>query len=171
MMKPIETQQRFLEKGLCLAIAMCMVLAGCATTPTPIGVPPVPTISASPRYGDAFTLRGGQEVRFTVTPPTAPAAELLVRFVEVVSDERCPARVTCAWANPPVIVLEAAFAGQPPKRYTIKGNYNINRVQFGGVAIEFIDLNPVPQQPEEFAKVKPLSTYTVTLRVSGARVE
>ncbi|MEO6060632.1 MAG: hypothetical protein ABIQ99_01685 [Thermoflexales bacterium] len=39
------------------------------------------------------------------------------------------------------------FAGRPPQRFTFKGNYNINRVQFDGLAIEFIDLNPYPQQP------------------------
>lgn len=154
-----------------LALAAGLLLASCAVTPGPIGVPPAPTPSATPRYGEAFTLRGGQEVRFIASPPTMPAAELLVRFAEVVSDERCPARVTCAWANPPVIVLEAGFAGRPPRRFTIKGNYNINRVQFDGLAIEFIDLNPYPQQPDEFAKVKPLSTYVVTLRATGARVE
>ena len=156
---------------LVFVFAACLLLAGCAATPTPIGVPPAPTPSATPRYGEAFTLRGGQEVRFLASPPTAPAGELLVRFVEVLSDERCPAQVACAWAKPPVIALEAGFAGRPPRRYTIAYAYNVNRVQFDGLAIEFIDLNPYPQQPDEFARVKPLATYIVTLRVTGARVE
>ncbi len=111
---------------IALALVACLLLASCAVTLTPISVPPAPTPSATPRYGEAFTLRGGQEVRFTASPP---------------------------------------------QRYTIKGNYNVNRVQFDGLAIEFIDLNPYPQQPDEFAKVKPLSTYVVTLRATGARVE
>ena len=87
------------------------------------------------------------------------------------SAQRCAVRVTGPWAPPPDIVPEAGFAGHTLRLYTIKGNYNINRVQFDGLAIEFIDLNPYPQQPDEFAKVKTLSTYVVTLRATGARVE
>ena len=115
--------------------------------------------------GNRVQIKGGQTVRVAA----AGQPEFSLRFVSVVSDERCPARVKCAWANPPVISLEASAPGQATQTLTIteNGPEGPKQGQYLGVTVDYADLIPVPQEIAEFSKLKPLDVYTVTLIIGG----
>lgn len=90
-----------------------------------------------------------------------------LRLVAIVSDERCPARVTCAWANPPVITLEASAPGQTTQSFELSPDIRrkTRLATYLGASIEYVDLLPVPQDSSEFAKRKPLRAYTAVVKI------
>jgi hypothetical protein len=108
-------------------------------------------------------IKGGETAKVTT-----PGGAFVLRFVAVVSDERCPARVTCVWANPPVLALEASAPGQPALAFEVRsgGPGGARRGRYLGASIEYADLLPRPQEPGEFAKLKPLGAYTAALRIT-----
>ena len=97
-----------------------------------------------------------------VSAPGAPAIEL--RLARVVKDERCPARVLCAWAGPSVIEVEARSAGAGA-RLTLSSKGG-TAATFEGWRIALQYLDPQPLEPDEFEKLKPLEAYTARLSVS-----
>lgn len=111
------------------------------------------------------SIKGGEKVRVAVSGKP----DFFLRFAAVVSDERCPARVKCAWANPPVVAIEASAQGKPAQSFEISpgGPGGVRRGNYLGVMIEYVDLTPAPQEPGEFAKVRPLAIYTVVLKIGG----
>ena len=110
----------------------------------------------------AVEIKGG-ESRLVETR----GSQIHLRFVSVVSDERCPALVTCSWANPPVIIVNATMAGNEPKDFQIAagGPKGVLQGSYSGNVIQFLDLSPMPQQPSDFSKVGPLENYTVRLNI------
>ena len=97
------------------------------------------------------------------------AAEFSLRFAAVVSDERCPVLVTCSWANPPVLTLEASAPGQPTQSFDVTpgGPGGARQGHYLGATIEFADLSPIAQVPDDFAKLKPLRVYTAVVKISA----
>lgn len=63
------------------------------------------------RTGRAVHVKGGE----TLLIAASGGRDFFLHFVAVISDERCPARVLCTWANPPVIALEAYAQGEPTR--------------------------------------------------------
>jgi len=98
-------------------------------------------------------------------------ANFFLSFAAVVSDERCPAKVHCAWANPPVIALEASAEGVPvqPFQVTPGGPGGKKEGRYLGATIGYIDLQPAPRETAEFAKLRPLPIYTVILSISAEK--
>ena len=117
--------------------------------------------------GNTVQIKGGETMR--VTAPGG--ATFFLSFVAVVSDERCPSRVTCAWANPPVIALEASAQGSAPRAFEVSAGGPGGKKQgsYLGATIDYIDLLPAPRQHTEFGKVRPLSVYTVILKIGAPR--
>lgn len=108
-------------------------------------------------------VRGGTQVR--VTAQGAP--DLSVAFVRVVSDERCPATVQCVWANPPVVTLAVSTVSAREQVTLGQGGPTPpGEIAIEGWRIAFDDLEPSPQVPEEFSKLKPLTSYTLVLTVT-----
>src|SRR3954471_1822389 len=93
--------------------------------------------------------------------------KISLRLLSIVSDERCAARVTCSWENPPVIVIEASAPSQSTKVFEIAEGGPKGRIQgtYAGITIQYADLTPVPEMPVDFSVLKPLTTYTVRLRL------
>jgi hypothetical protein len=115
-----------------------------------------------PGLGEAFELQPGQSTAVEGTP-------LLVKFVEVPTDSRCPVDVTCVWEGDAAVVLETVLdgaeetvslhtAGDPDRdgaRYVDIGPYRVH----------LVDLLPEPESERSI----PAFAYRTTLRVtSGA---
>ncbi|HZQ13173.1 MAG TPA: hypothetical protein VFB31_10230 [Pseudolabrys sp.] len=117
--------------------------------------------------GRTVKIKGGE----TVTFEAASGGRYALTFVAVVSDERCPARVTCVWANPPVIALEAVTQGRPKQAFQLSTSAHRapQQIEIEGASIRFVDLLPVPQMPREFSKLKPTGAYTAVLAIGGGR--
>jgi hypothetical protein len=113
----------------------------------------------------AVRLKGGETLR--ITAPGGP--DFFLHFVAVVSDERCPARVTCAWANPPVIALAASAQGAPTRLFELSsgGPGGVRQANYLGASIKYGDLFPIPQESGEFAKLKPIEAYTAVVNIGG----
>jgi hypothetical protein len=117
------------------------------------------------RTGSAVHIKGGEALR--VAAPGGP--EFFLRFAAVVSDERCPAHVLCACANPPVITLEASAPGHPTQQIELSPDIRRDTQQatYLGASIEYVDLLPIPQVPADFTKLKPHDAYTAVLNIGG----
>ena len=64
--------------------------------------------AGAPAAAGNVEIRGGESIQITARA----GLSFSLRFAAVISDERCPARVRCAWANPPVIALDASAPGK-----------------------------------------------------------
>ena len=98
----------------------------------------------------------------TLAAPGAPTIAL--RLARVVKDDRCPARVLCAWAGPTIIEVEAR-SGAAAARLTLSSKGGV-AAHFQGWRFELRFVEPQPQEPEDFQKLKPLEAYRATLRAS-----
>jgi len=88
-----------------------------------------------------------------------------VELVGVISDERCPAAVACVWAKAPAIEIYFEAARKHGKFRLTMGAPAPQQL-FGDWRVEFLWLEPRPQKPEEFAKLKPLGAYRAGLRIT-----
>lgn len=117
--------------------------------------------------GRMVHIKGGQ----SITLQAASGGHYVLTFVAVISDERCPARVTCVWANPPVIALEAVAQGRPKQAFRLSTAAHLapQQIEIDGASIRFVDLLPAPQTPREFSRLKPTDAYTAVLAIDGGR--
>ena len=88
-----------------------------------------------PAYKDeSVTLRTGQQKK-------AGRGEIRIKFVSVVEDSRCPPESACVWAgNAKIRVILSDRHGT--KTVTMNTNMGNHGEQYGGWAINLVDLTP-----------------------------
>jgi len=112
-------------------VSVLLVLPGCAK-PTGIEVD----------LGKEFTLSIGQSA-------AVAGEDLSVKFVEVVSDSRCPQGATCIWAGEASCLIEVTSSGSTYRKLlTQSGNSGPSQTDFLKYEITF-DLEPYPQVGRE----------------------
>ncbi|OGO06412.1 MAG: hypothetical protein A2Y92_02645 [Chloroflexi bacterium RBG_13_57_8] len=105
-----------------------VLLAGCGG----------PSDQLNPAIGEKFMLSIGQSA-------SIKGENLVVRFVEVVGDSRCPQDVTCIWAGEATSLIEITFSGNTyQKALTQPGLTEPPQTDFQNYLIMF-DLQPYPR--------------------------
>jgi hypothetical protein len=147
---------RILFQSACL-----LVLAGCAAPPAK--VPDVgeraPDMGQH-RFGEAFSTNGMMEMI---------EGEVLVGFMGVVDDSRCPKKVTCIWQGSARVKIGVVFDHQAERTQqeilltTFPEAARTSAIR--GFRIELVDVAPYP---ETAGSINP-DDYTVTLRVTRDR--
>jgi len=129
---------------ICLALTMFIVLAGCAQP-----------AAAEVSLDRQFTLSPGQSA-------TIVGENLSLKFVEVVSDSRCPKGATCIWAGEASCSVEITKSGSTfTKVLTQPGTTAPAEATFTNYDIAF-DLQPYP----ELGKQTDKNDYHLQLTVS-----
>jgi hypothetical protein len=135
---------------------MMILVAGCATAPH------VAPGIGNQRFGETFTTEEGR--------PQSVADEVLVTFVRVIEDSRCPKQVTCIWQGAAKIRLTLAIKvhgeQQPMRALEIStAPESAASAIHEGYRIELLGVSPYP----DAAIRRESLDYTADLRVSRAR--
>ncbi len=129
---------------ICPALAIFIILAGCAQP-----------AAAEVALNRQFTLSPGQSV-------TIVGENLSIKFVEVVSDSRCPKGATCIWAGEASCSMEITKSGSTFTKVLIQpGTTAPAESSFTNYDISF-DLQPYP----ELGKQTDKNDYHLQLTVS-----
>jgi hypothetical protein len=126
-------------------ILAALALAACSNDPT------------AP-LNRAFTLDVGQGA-------SVADAELMVRFLRVTEDSRCPSTVQCVWAGNGQVEIETRDDGQTLK-HLLNTNEGAREVVVGLYRIRLVSLDPAPVTPGPI----PPENYRATLEVSRTDV-
>jgi len=130
--------------GFSIVLAALLAIAGCSSPDT---------IEALP------------DIEFTLTPgQTADIAgeDLSIKFVEVVSDSRCPTGATCIWAGEASCLIEITSGGATVEKVlTQSGATSPDADEFGVYELMF-DLMPYP----ELGKTVKNEDYSLLMAVS-----
>lgn len=72
-------------------------------------------------------------------------SKLIVKFVSLIEDSRCPEGTNCVWAGNAQIKIEVS-SGRAKKTYELNTNLGTKGANFEGYMIELINLTPVPKE-------------------------
>jgi hypothetical protein len=125
------------------ALAVAVLLAACCTAPT---APSKPVV---------VTLAPGQ---------SGAALGLLVKFIGVTSDSRCPANVMCVWAGDASVALETSLLGSRREVELQLNNPANKSAAHGNYRITFDALAPYPFSPRGILPGDYRATFEVTGR-------
>jgi len=124
----------------------------------PTGQPPKPSEQeiAAISPGVPFTLKAGQQAALNVD-------QVVVSFVNIPEDSRCPSDVTCVWAGQVTAVLRVVVGGQAlgDKSLTQMAGQPVS-VAFNGYSLTLSAVNPYPIST---TPIKPMD-YEATLILS-----
>lgn len=127
-----------------IAIALTLLMATCASSP-----------SAQPASPVTVVLAPGASKR-------VPDTDLTVKFEAVVSDSRCPTGAQCVWAGDVAVRIQMTVVNTPPATAVLHLNPSSAReVVHGGWRIQLVDVTPAPTV-EGRARAE---DYRVTLRI------
>lgn len=134
-------------------------------TPTLIGaaatVTPVPVASAVATGTVTQTTVGTVLVKLRQTT-TIPAENLVIEFVRVVEDTRCPSDVQCFWSGEAIIELKISKDGADRGTIRLSTLPNeTNRATAGGYTFKLEKLDPYPKLDSDKSKFE----YAATLLV------
>ncbi len=130
--------------GICAALTIFIILAGCAQ----------PT-AAEVGLNKQFTLSPGQSATIT-------GEGLSIKFVELLSDSRCPKGATCVWAGEASCSVEITKSQSKfSKVLTQPGTTSPAETTFTNYDISF-DLQPYPELDKQTDK----SDYRLVLTIS-----
>jgi tetratricopeptide (TPR) repeat protein len=95
-----------------------------------------------------------------------PDEDLLVTFLDVLEDSRCPTQVECAWSGQAIILIQVQLSGLTPVNYELNDNPPLKEdtVSYEKYNIKFVKLDPYPEQPR--VPIPPAS-YVATLLVTS----
>ncbi len=107
----------------------------------------------------------GQEFTLPIGKTAAIEGEQLsIKFVEVISDSRCPAGVKCVWAGEAQCRLRFTYVGSPAEMVIVQpGGSDNARDYFIQYIIDF-KLEPYPQEGQQIAASDYKLVMTVTKR-------
>jgi hypothetical protein len=113
-------------------------------------------LSEAVAAGEPFQLHIGQGAVVTELDGT-------VRFVEVVSDSRCPsnALILCVWEGEGVVAVETTPTVGETRTDTLRTQITFRTVELGDWVLELQDLAPYPETTEPI----PVSEYIATFMV------
>jgi hypothetical protein len=116
-------------------------------------------VRAVSEVGESFTLAPGGE-------RSIAAIGLVVRFVDVPTDHRCPLDVTCVWEGDAEVVVNVVQDGEARtfRVHTPRDLIGPTAVELGsGHRLELLGLEPGPVSDRD----TPLDDYRATFRVAG----
>ena len=88
-------------------------------------------------YGEEFDLQYGKTALI--------GGEVLVRFIGVVNDSRCPVDVTCVWEGNAEIELEIRRTGGDAKRIRLNTHSSFpQQIVVDGITVRLVGLTPHP---------------------------
>jgi hypothetical protein len=139
--------------GSMLSAAILLALGICIAMPAAgAGDPPAPSM---------MKIRGGESFALA----NAPGTPLTIRFMHVISDDRCPSPVLCTWAAPPVVELELSEAGEPGLRVRLKPAGDLGSpARYHGWVVRLQDLLPYPRDPQHFGEVRDIRAYEAVVQ-------
>lgn len=116
-------------------------------------------VRAVSEVGESFTLAPDRE-------RSIPVIGLVVRFVDVPTDHRCPLDVTCVWEGDAEVVVNVVQDGEARtfRLHTPRDLIGPTAVELGsGHRLEILGLEPGPVSDRD----TPLDDYRATFRVAG----
>lgn len=143
----------FRSRLVCFSIA-CALLLGSGNA---AAITPANHASQVARLGQEFKLGIGRQA-------TLKREGLLIKFVKVKEDSRCPADVQCIWAGNAAVQLQVSMRGRSGKSLTLNSDSapaSVGEDQYRGYKFKLVDLSPYPRS----RKGKPQG-YVATLLVS-----
>jgi hypothetical protein len=130
-----------------LMVAICLVsLPGCGGRSNETTAP----------LGNEVSLKAGQTLKIN-------GESIQIKFIEIESDSRCPAGVTCIWAGEVQCLLEISYGGQVESKTLVKagGSADFASMSYKEYQLAF-DIQPYPQAGKEILK----SEYSTKLKVT-----
>jgi hypothetical protein len=88
---------------------------------------------------------------------------LLVRFLGVPADSRCPARVLCVWVGDAAVALTISAGTGPSQPDTLHTALDPKTLERGGYTVTLLEVTPYP----ELGGAIPANAYQVRLRVDS----
>jgi hypothetical protein len=130
----------------------CSVLAGCGSEANPTS----PTPTATPGVNASFVLAPGQSAVVGNGP-------LDVRFIGVVSDNRCPGDALCITQGVATLAFAVRHATTDRGAHQLK-TWGATTAQIDGYVITLTDVTPYP-----FASLGPIapSAYRATVKITS----
>lgn len=116
-------------------------------------------VRAVSEVGESFTLAPNRE-------RSIPTVGLVVRFVDVPTDHRCPLDVTCVWEGDAEVLVTVVQDGEARtfRLHTPRDLIGPTSVELvSGHRLELLGLEPGPVSDRE----TPLDDYRATFRVAG----
>lgn len=107
---------------------------------------------------EKLSLRQGQQ-------KAIPASRIIVKFVSVIEDSRCPQGVTCIWAGVARIKLQLRKKGKPAQEFELNTNQMDKAITYEGYEIKLAALSPYPKSS---TAIKP-AVYSATLTKTKLR--
>jgi hypothetical protein len=160
-----------------LTLMLLFSLAGCGQPQTTLSLPTVPATSIAPStstptvasplqaaLNQPFTLRGGAQAM--VDTGLASGDLLLIQFVSVRSDTRCPTTVQCAEAGDAVVEITAQLGDQPPATLELHTTPLLQQIPtaYGRYPMQLLALEPERQDRDE---VLDLTAYTAQILIGA----
>lgn len=110
-----------------------------------------------------------REVKLRTGGEAALKAEgLVLRFVSVVGDSRCPEGVTCVWAGDAEIRVGLRRAGGKSRTFTLHtGRERQQEAAYGGYVVRLVGLSPRPKAGQSARAGGYVATFAVTRARAG----
>lgn len=105
--------------------------------------------------GETFNVQIGEQ-------KTTRTGKIVVKFIEVMDDSRCPPNVNCVWAGNARVKISVKRGKKAAKTLELNSNLQPNLITYEGYDIKFGDLR---LRPGEEMKVRVLPK-TLTLIIS-----
>ncbi len=104
-----------------------------------------------------------QEIKVQVNKQKAVAGKnLIVKFVSVLEDSRCPKGTDCIWAGNAKIQIKLKKKTGAWKTFELNTNLDKNEIVFGGYSIKISELTP---SPAENVRINS-NSYIATLNIA-----
>jgi hypothetical protein len=103
---------------------------------------------------ETVILREGQQRR-------VGKGEIVIKFISVEEDSRCPADTECVWSGNAKVKVEIGYPKGDSKTVIMNTDTGVKGDQFGGWAIYLTSLKPLPSKGMKMAKPKYTARFTV----------
>lgn len=77
---------------------------------------------------------------------------LLIKFISVQEDSRCPKDVNCVWAGNGKIIINVSQSNDNKKEFELNTNLNPTSITYQGYEIKLEKLNPYPHSKSKIEK-------------------
>lgn len=106
---------------------------------------------------EPFALRFGQTA-------SIEGEEIVIRFVDVTEDSRCPVNVTCVWEGQVTIALNISMNGKKPASYNLTGR--AGHEELASAVIDRYSMSLLKVEPPKTEDKIELADYIITLVLS-----
>jgi hypothetical protein len=104
---------------------------------------------------EIVSLRAGQQKR-------AGKGEIIVKFISVEEDSRCPQGTQCVWAGNAKVKVQLSFPKGISKTVVMNTDLGPKGDQLGGWAINLTSLTPLPTKSAKMGAPRYTATFSIT---------